>query len=175
MAEEIEGPTLLEHYLEQKKSLGREIVNVDEPQQKLVIFTLGNERYAFPGKQIREILIQQPLFFVPGTPPALEGVINLRNAIVSVLRLDLLLNLPQGEDLSDKPTVIIGEGGAFYSGIRVDRVLDVMDVPQSFIHPPPSTLPPKILEVASGGLLLQKESIVIIDLDRLFQKYLQQS
>ena len=89
-------PTSLDDILSQRHDAQRAVVNVDEPQLKLVVFALGGQWFAFHGSSVREILAQPTVHFVPGCPSSLEGVIHVRGDIESVLRLHelpLLLGL----------------------------------------------------------------------------------
>lgn len=87
-------PTSLDDILSQRHDAQRAVVNVDEPQLKLVVFALGGQWFAFHGSSVREILAQPTVHFVPGCPSSLEGVIHVRGDIESVLRLHELLHLP---------------------------------------------------------------------------------
>ena len=86
--------TTLDQALTQRLDAQKEIVNIDEPLVKLVIFALGDDQFAFLGEGIHEILTKVDVFFVPGCPPSLEGVINVRGDIESVIRPHDLLHLP---------------------------------------------------------------------------------
>jgi purine-binding chemotaxis protein CheW len=58
-----------------------------------------------------------------------------------------------------------------HSGIRVDRVVDVLDVVQSAIQPPPTTLPEHMRRIVSGLMRHQDTPVVILDLHRIFEDY----
>lgn len=147
-----------------------QIVNVDEPMVKLVIFELGGECFAFPGEAITEIMPATDVYFVPGCPPSLEGVINVRGDIESVIRLAELLGKPALAPASTS-LILRGQGGGMHSGIRVDRVVDVLDVVQSAIQDPPATLPEHLRRIVSGITRHQDTPVVILDLNRLFEDY----
>ncbi len=147
-----------------------EIVNVDEPMVKLVIFELCGEWFAFPGEAIREILPPAVVYFVPGCPPSVEGVINVRGDIESVIRLAELL----GKSASGQaPTsaILRGQGGGMQSGIRVDRVVDVLDIAQSAIQPPPMSLSEHMSRIVTGLMQHQERLVTILDLNHLFEDY----
>lgn len=131
--------TTLEALLAQRRS-GAEVVAVDEATVKLVIFTLGEDFYALPGAAVQEIVADARVFFVPGCDAAIEGVINLRGEIESVLALAQVLRLAPRPG----PTaglILIAYAGDVRSGVRVDRVVDVLDVPESRLQPVPEALP----------------------------------
>jgi purine-binding chemotaxis protein CheW len=162
--------TTLDQVLTQRREAHKEIVNVDEPAVKLVIFALGEDCFAFQAERIHEILAQADVFFVPGCPPSLEGVINVRGDIESVIRPHELLHLPDtGADRSS--SILLGSGGGIRSGIRVDRVVDVVDVPQSTIRPAPATLPEHLRTLVLGVLRFQEQTVAVLDLDQMFADY----
>lgn len=160
----------LDQVLSQRREARQDIVNVDEPAVKLVIFALGEQYFAFHGERIREILAQADVFFVPGSPASLEGVINVRGDIESVIRPHEMLHLPETV-LPCTSSILLGRGGGMSSGIRVDRVVDVVDVPQSSIQPPPATLPEHMRALVLGVLRFQAQPVAVLDLDKMFSDY----
>ncbi|TAN66689.1 MAG: chemotaxis protein CheW [Methylobacter sp.] len=160
----------LDKILSLRHDASAKIVNVDEPIVKLVIFELDGEWFAFSGESISEIMSAVEVFFVPGCPPSLEGVINVRGNIESVIRLAELLGKP-ATDPAPSSSILRGQGGGMHSGIRVDRVVDVLDVVQSAIQPPPTTLPEHMRRIVSGLIRHQDTPVAILDLDRLFEDY----
>jgi len=162
--------TSLDQILAKRQTSNKEIVNVDEPMIKLVIFALGDDWFAFHGDRIREILTKASIFFVPGCPGSLEGVINVRGDIESVIRLNELLQVPLPEGTTSS-AILLGSGVAMNSGIRVDRVVDVIDTPQSFIQPPPSNLPEQMRPFVSGLLRFKERPVSVLDLEQIFSQY----
>ena len=160
----------LDQVLTQRREANREIVNVDEPTTKLVIFDLAGQWFAFHGERIREILSQVEVFFVPGCPASLEGVINVRGDIESVIRLNDILHLSSAE-AGRASSILLGHGGGMSSGIRVDEVIDVLDVVQSNIHPPPGTLPEHLRPLVLGIMTFKEKPVAVLDLDKLFSDY----
>ena len=160
----------LAQVMTQRREANREIVNVDEPTVKLVIFELNGDWFAFYGEKIREILSQVDVFFVPGCPTSLEGVINVRGDIESVISLHELLQLPESADMSSS-SYLLGRGAGMSSTIRVDNVVDVVDVLLSNIHKPPTTLPEHLRVIVSGLLLFKEKTVTVLDLDRIFADY----
>ncbi|GEO82097.1 chemotaxis protein CheW [Pararhodospirillum oryzae] len=146
------------------------VVDVDEPRTKLVVAWLAREWLAFPGRQVREILPGTPAFFLPGCPPGLEGVINVRGDIEPVLCLRTLLHLPP--PAPDEPSrILIGKGGSVQAGLRVDRVEEVMDVPDSALQPPPPTLPDPLRNWALSIFPFRNQGVLVLDIERLLGDY----
>lgn len=166
-----DAPPTLDSLLALKREAAqRQIVEVDEPTVKLVIFALGEEWFALAGHQVREILPHTPTHFVPGCPPSLEGVINVRGDIESVIRLGEVLGL--SESPGPGPTsILLGQATAMRSGLRVDRVIEVADFPRSAIHPPMESPSERLRHLTAGVLQFQGRPVILLDLERLFQDY----
>ncbi|NVZ08527.1 chemotaxis protein CheW [Allochromatium humboldtianum] len=163
--------------LERRRSGEKELVEVDAPTVKLVVFAIGERLQALPGAQVGEILPLSTIHFVPGCPPALEGVISVRGDITSVIRLGDLLGIEhgasgrQGAILLAQGSLEVG-GEPMRSGLRVDRVVDVLDVVEDSLQPVPDTLPESLRRAARGVFQLQERSVLLLNLDALFQDYL---
>jgi purine-binding chemotaxis protein CheW len=66
---------------------------VIEAIRQLVIFTLDTEKYATPISEVREVVKGAEVTPVPGSPPFIVGVVNLRGKIIPVLDLEKLFDL----------------------------------------------------------------------------------
>lgn len=157
----------LERALAAQGEGGDEAVRGEEELVKLVLFTLGADTFALFGRCVGEILARADVFFLPGCPPSLEGVINVRGDIESVLRPHGLLGLPDGAAGPGSP-ILLCRGAAMKSGLRVDEVIDVADVPGAAIEPPAATLPPAVRQAAVGALRFGGRLVTVLDLDKLF-------
>lgn len=142
------APTL-EEVLALRASSAAQIVEVDEPMAKLVVFELGGDRFALRGECVREILAELPVFFVPGCPAQIEGVINLRGSVESVLRIDDALGLAP-EKGEDARAMLLIEAAGIRSAIRIGRVIDVCDVLERAIEAPPGALAEALQGVVCG-------------------------
>jgi purine-binding chemotaxis protein CheW len=159
----------LQQLLDQRQQQEQEIVDVDEPLVKLVIFSLGKRHFAFPGSAVREVLPgNESVYWVPGMPASVEGVMNVRGDIVSVIRLHDLLQLSSGSDKPAMASILLGQGGGMHSGLRVDQLVDVVDVPESQIQLAPENLPEHMQPYITGLLDFQGLAVALLDLDALF-------
>jgi purine-binding chemotaxis protein CheW len=166
--------TPLDRHLIERLQQREAIVNVDEPTVKLVIFRLGEANYAFIGNHIREIIANQTTWYLPGSPPFLEGVINVRGDIEAVMLLPPLLQLAPSANPSPHNLILIGQSSnATVSGIRVDEVIDVADYVVSEIQPPPANLADNLRPWVQGVSLYQQRPITLLDLDRIFDHFCQ--
>ncbi len=65
-----------------------------EGSTRVCLISLGGEFFVFELGDIRELFEVEAITRVPGMPPALVGVANLRGVIVPVVDLRLMLGLP---------------------------------------------------------------------------------
>lgn len=165
-----EHATTLADILARKRQTGGEVVNVDEPTVKLVFFSLGEQWYAFYGETIREVLADHEVYYLPGCPSSMEGVINVRGDIESVIRLRSVLGLPEVK-VAASSRILLGKTGAMSSGIRVDCVEEVLDVLQSAIQSPPHTLPEHLRPLVLGIVIYRDHPVHLLDLERIFSDY----
>ena len=147
-----------------------ECESVDEPQRTLVLFQLAENNFAFYGAQIKEILAERPISWVPCCAPMLEGVINYRGRVESVMRLDSLIDKPVANP-AGKCTILIGCGEKMQSGILIDKLIDVLEVAESQIHQPGDSLPPVLQTIAAGVVNVAETWFTLLDLDLVFDRY----
>lgn len=153
------------------RKLSRVILDVEEKRRKLVIFSLGDHYFGFPGERIKEILTASTVSIVPGAPDFIHGIINVRGDIEAVLNLHALLGLA-GPTSESGGHITLAEEGGIKSGILVDRVHDVLDVLEKQIAPPLSTHGKEIRDFAMGEISLKNKSITILDLSKIFARIL---
>jgi purine-binding chemotaxis protein CheW len=111
------------------------------------------EHYALPVEQVLEVADLGEIAPVPGSPPEILGVRNLRGQVIPVIALATLLGLG-----GDRPSrVVVAESGELHAGLVVDEVVDVGE------------LPPVSEQIESdyllGALLVDGQLVGVLDLD----------
>lgn len=101
--------------------------------RQFVSFYLGEECFAFPMAKVQEIIRLPATVAVPMTPQALIGLANLRGVVLPVVDLRSVLDLERVET-DDASRVIVVNTGKM-TGLVVDRVARVMNVPDEAIEP----------------------------------------
>jgi len=138
---------------------------------EVLVFALGEERYAVGSETVREVCLLKQITRVPCVPPFVLGIINLRGKIFSVIDLKRLFGLPQRETSDQSKVIIIGFNDMDV-GIQVDDVTGVKQIPVSEIQQDLPTLSgiqekylygitPERLTIINVEILLTDESIVI--------------
>jgi purine-binding chemotaxis protein CheW len=144
-------------------------VDVEEEKVKVVIFSLHDDLFAFPGSEVKEILPFMDISWVPGAPDFIPGVISNRGEIESVIKLNRFLGIADSERTAATRIAIVASSGV-RSGILVDSVLDVLDVPTHSIKPPLPTLDASVRELVAGELTYRGRTVVVLDIGRLYRR-----
>ncbi|MGA2231010.1 MAG: chemotaxis protein CheW [Tepidisphaeraceae bacterium] len=108
---------------------------------KYLTFGLGTEEYGLEILKVREIIGLMDITAVPGTPPHVRGVINLRGQVIAVIDLRSRFGLPPVERTEQTCVIVVeinSEGRRISMGIVVDRVSEVLSIPASNIEDTPS-------------------------------------
>lgn len=103
----------------------------------LVVFRLGAEEFGVPIAAVQEIVrVPATLTHVPQSPSAVEGVINLRGVVLTVLDLRRRLGLASVERNDGQRIIVLLIDGV-RTGFIVDAVAEVLKVPCTAIEPAP--------------------------------------
>ena len=118
----------------------RKKIELTGDEEQIVSFLLGKEMFGVKVAQVREIGKVQDITRVPRMPEFIEGVVNLRGQITTVIDLKKRFGICADRGITAQSRIIIAEIGDNQIGIIVDAVEDVMSVPRQTISPPPVTL-----------------------------------
>jgi len=107
---------------------------------KYLSFFLAEEEYGIEILRVREIIGLMPITPVPGTPEYIRGVINLRGKVIPVADLRLKFRMPPIE-ATEETCIIVVQIGDDSVGAVVDKVSEVLDIPEADIVDAPSLGP----------------------------------
>ena len=129
---------------------------------QVVVFRLGDEQFAVETSKVQSINDIMEVTRVPKSPDYIKGLINLRGNVISLLDINLLLDVKKSEQ--DQENMIILEMDDELVGITVDQVDEVLDVEEGMLE--------KIEDVKRNkyvkGVINFKDKIVtLIDIDKL--------
>jgi purine-binding chemotaxis protein CheW len=100
-------------------------------------------------------------------PDYLLGVINVRGEIESVLDLRTVLSLPANV-VTKRSRIAIGQVDEVRSGVLVDSVEDVLEVPEDSIHKPESVIDAVQVEYIAGEGMYNDHDLLLLDLRTIF-------
>ena len=133
-------------------------------------FVLAGEEYAVEILRVKEIIEYDNLTRVPGMPPAVRGVINLRGRVVPVVDVALAFGMPQSAITPRSCIVMVeigGDEGAVVMGIITDAVSEVLDLSSDQIQAPPSFGTSVGAEYLDGmAESVGKKFVMLLNIDR---------
>jgi purine-binding chemotaxis protein CheW len=87
---------------------------------------------ATEAEAVREILPRLPTIRIPGAPPLVAGLVNVRGSLITVVEGWRALELPDPGTVDGGTTVLLEVGAARRRlGFTVDEVLDLLTVPSA--------------------------------------------
>ncbi len=125
-------------------------------------FDVAGRRLALPGHLVREVTLAVAISALPSAPPIIEGVINVRGLLVPVLDIRRRFRVP-ARALTPDQHFLIADAGARVVALRVDRVVDVLEIPRDAIEPVAPIAPGA--EHVAGLVRLTDGLLVIHDLE----------
>lgn len=139
---------------------------VAEVAQQLVVFSLGEEEYALPIKQVQEIVRYTEPRAVASETEWIRGVISLRGKIVPVFDLGARLGVRLGvvSKVADDAEIVIVETDAGMAGVIVDGVEEVRTVEPDQLEPVPGAGGDFIDTIAK----VEDRLIILLNLEGLF-------
>ncbi len=131
--------------------------------ERLLIFSLGKEKYAIPIHEIA-LIIEEPLITpVPNAPAYLRGIISLRGKVVSVL--DVAARLQTSRNTSaDGRKIIVLDMGADHFGLLVDAIDQLVAVDLQSLEPPPEGFKPVAQDFVAGVFHHTGQAIAFLNL-----------
>lgn len=135
----------------------------------LVGFRVGRETFGVPIHLVHEIVRVPDVTAVPEAPDYIEGVINLRGKIVSVI--DLRKRFGEKQITVDrKNRVMVVEVEKKLVGLIVDSASEVLKIPASEIENPPNVFDEGDLNYVIGVGKLNGRLIILVDLTKILQR-----
>ena len=135
-------------------------------EQLYVIFRLEHFVCGLDIGNIQEINRKLRLTTVYHAPSYVEGILNLRGQIVTVIDLRLLLGMPSIAVSRHTRNIVVRVGNEF-TGLIVDAVDDIIAIKDSELSSAPPHLSPELREYVTGVLPSQHDLIAILDVEKL--------
>ena len=137
MREAIESVSEMEQETEENEEVPAETVE-DDAEEQFVVFQLDDEEYGVPIREVKEIVrVPEQLTRVPKASALVEGVINLRGAVLPVIDQRRRFGLPSAEE-SDKRRILVLRVNGHHAGFIVDAVTEVRRVPSWTVDAAPT-------------------------------------
>jgi purine-binding chemotaxis protein CheW len=132
----------------------------------IVGFRVGRETYGVPITSLHEIVRVPEITAVPDAPDYLEGVINLRGKIVSVVDLRKRFGKPS-TGLDRRSRILVVEHRGRLVGMIVDSASEVLKIPESEIETAPAMMQEGGLDCVIGLGKYQGRLIILLDIGKV--------
>ena len=110
--------------------------NEDTQAGKFLTFKVAKEEFGIEIRYVLDINGMQGITVLPDVPDYIKGVINLRGKVTPVLDVRLRFGLKE-RPYDERTCIIVVHLNDVSVGLIVDRVSEVLDIPDSEIEPPP--------------------------------------
>lgn len=141
-------------------SLGLDYEDEDNLDITYLVFEVAGEQYAVHASQVTEIVRLQTVVALPDVPLYIKGVMSLRGRVIPIMDMRLRCGLG-AEDYNDRTVVIVLEVQGRVTGLVVDTVVEVIEIPDDTVDA--STVTDSTNSVIRG--LGRRETGVVILVD----------
>lgn len=129
---------------------------------QVVVFKLADEQFAVETAKVQSINDTMEITKVPNSPKHIKGLINLRGNIISLLDINLLLDIDKND--KGQNNIIILEMEDELAGITVDEVDEVLEIEESIIEKVENERKKAFIK---GVINFQDRIVTLIDIDKL--------
>lgn len=138
----------------------------DKRAGKYLTFGVGNEEYGLEILSVREIIGRMNTTAVPGMPPHVKGVINLRGKVIPVVDIRLKFGMPEAETTAETCIIVVDVGGN-QMGVIVDRVSEVLDIRAEDIEDAPNVGMTASGDYIPGMAKIKGQVKILLDIRRV--------
>ena len=129
-------------------------------------FHLGRDLYGVPLRRLREVARLGRVRRIPGAPPAVAGLVNLRGEIVCALDTRAILGLDAWRP-SETAALVALRGFGYPVGLVVDSIAEIVSIDPERIEPPPAAWPSQRAACFLGTTSVRLGVMGLLDLDRV--------
>lgn len=132
---------------------------------QVVIFKVNEEQFAVEASSVQSINDMMEITNVPKSAAYIKGLINLRGNIISLLDINLLLDIEKGS--VDQENIIILNLKDESVGVTVDQVDEVLEIETNLIEKIETD---KDKAYIKGVINFKDRIVTLIDISKLIEK-----
>ena len=137
-------------------------------KNQVVSFKIGKETFGVYIHIVQEIIRVPEITPVPEMPSFVEGVVNLRGKIVSIIDLSKRLRI-EGSQRTRTSRILIIEVDKKAIGLLVGAVTEILRLPPESIEPAPDIVTAVGAEYILGVGKLSDKLIILLDLKNILK------
>lgn len=104
----------------------------------IIGFMIGNEEFAVPILNVKEVIRPMEYTRVPAVPDYVLGVFNMRGTVMPLINMRLKFGLPAIKQDADTRFLIISQGDETI-GFLIDKLTGSVRIPENEIDPIPES------------------------------------
>ena len=159
---------------ELKKQVAREQKASEDAGRRvqLIVFKLGDEAYALPIDQVKEVVLTPGIAKVPQTPPFIKGVSNIRGNLIAIVDLEEKFNLSNDNPETGRANyTLVIESEDIKIGVLVKEVPNTLTVSTNNIESSSGVMQYSALEenTVKGIVKTDDRMVILIDIIRMME------
>jgi len=99
---------------------------------QVVVFKVNEEQFAVEAAKVQSINDMMEITKVPKSAEYIKGLINLRGTIISLLDINLLLNIEKAEGSQENIIILNLQDESV--GVTVDQVDEVLEIEEGLVE-----------------------------------------
>jgi len=147
-----------------------EIGEEELERDQYLVFSVKSQEFGFQAMRVQEVTALLDATEVPNAPPYVEGIVNLRGRLATLISFRKKFGFEIKEHDEDTRVIIVEREG-FPIGILVDAVEEVIRIPDEMVQELPEATGASASEESIMGVgMLDDRLIILLDVDRFLTK-----
>lgn len=142
---------------------------VDMQSNKYLTFLIDKQFYAFPIRDVIEIIEVQAVTPVPEFPSYVKGIINLRGRIIPIIDVRLRFHKEEAE-YTERTCIVVVNITGIDIGFIVDTVDEVVDIDEENISAAPMISSDRSTRYIIGVGKINNRIILLLDANKMLNE-----
>ncbi len=153
------------------ESMQEDITDEGIERDQYLVFIVKAQEFGIQAMRVQEISALLETTEVPNAPPYIEGIMNLRGHLASVINFRKKFGF-EPKEYDEDTRIIMTEHKRFPIGILVDSVEEVIKIPDEKVQKLPETTTTAMSEEYITGVgMMEGRLIILLDADKVLTKH----
>lgn len=148
------------------KKYNEEEQEVDLQHNKFLTFEIEKRTFAFPIKDVLEIIEVQEAIPVPEFPDYVKGIINTKGKVIPIIDVRLRFQMEEKE-YTERTCIIVVSIMSVEIGFIVDTVKAVIQIEEEMLAPPPAITTDKVTRYITGVVKQNSDLVIVLDAKKM--------
>jgi purine-binding chemotaxis protein CheW len=154
----------------QNEVIKDELETEEIERDQYLVFKVKGQEFGIQAMRVQEISRVQDVTEVPNAPQYIEGIMNLRGKLASVINFRKRFGFNPREYDEDTRFIIV-EHSDFPIGIIIDSVEEVIKIPDAAVQKLPETASALVKEEYITGVgIMEKRMVILLDIEMLLDR-----